>query len=168
MPYPDIENLPQPLKEQLAARKPLNVFRMVMHSPAFAPAYFSMADAVRNSCLAPPLRELVILRVGHAYNASYELFHHERIARGVGLSEAAIAAAGAAEPRPGVTELEQCFMDWTDCLLNNHTLDEASRRNATSQVGLNGLADLVFVVGFYQLVCNFLRSFEIDVERACA
>nr|WP_281421979.1 carboxymuconolactone decarboxylase family protein [Candidimonas humi] len=139
-----------------------------MHSPAFAPAYFSMADAVRNSCLEPPLRELVILRVGHAYKASYELFHHERIARDAGLSEATIVAAGAAEPQKGVTELEQHFIDWTDCLLNNHTLDEASRRSVISQIGFNGLADLVFLVGFYQLVCNFLLSFDIDVERAYA
>jgi hypothetical protein len=30
---------------------------------------------------------------------------------------------------------------------------------------LNGLADIVMTVGFYQLVCNFLRTFEIAIEN---
>jgi len=168
IPLPEIENLPKSLQDELAARKPLNVFRMVTHSTAFAPAYFSMADAARNCSLPPQLRELVILRVGHAYEASYEIFHHEKIARQAGLSEQAITAAGAKQASQGVTEAEQCFIRWTDSLLNNHTLDDADRRAAISQIGLKGLADLVFLVGFYQLVCNFLLTFDVELEQAYA
>ena len=165
VPYPDIENLPEPLAQQLATRRPLNVFRMVMHAPGFAPAYFSMADAVRNCSFAPALRELVILRVGHAYNAPYELHHHEKIARSAGLCEDAIAVAAHGGDIQRLELRERQLLMWTDSLLEQHALRGADRESAISVLGLNGLAELVFIVGFYQQVCNFLLTFDIEVEN---
>lgn len=164
--YPDVDKLPQELKELGASRKPLNVFRMVMHAQAFAPAYFGMADATKACTLEPPHRELVILRVGETYRSTYELYHHRRIARSVGLSDSAIQAAarfdGNAE---GLSQREADIIAWTDSLLSQHALLGAERDRAIDAIGVRGLADLVFLVGFYQLVCNYLLTFEIAVEE---
>ena len=40
MDYPDTDALPQSLKETLATHAPVNVYRMVMHSPGLAPGFF--------------------------------------------------------------------------------------------------------------------------------
>lgn len=163
--YPDMEKLPAELQALAASRKPLNVFRMVMHAQDFAPAYFGMADATKACTIAAPHRELIILRVGESYGSSYELFHHRRIARSAGLSEAAIAAAGVfGKPRDGLSQRESDIIAWTDMILSEHALLGAERERAISELGVRGVADLVFIVGFYQLVCNFLLTFDIPLE----
>ena len=98
MDYPDVEALPQNLKDTLAQHAPVNVYRMVMHSPGLAPGFFVMADAMfQANSLPPHLRELAILRVGYRYAAPYETHQHEMIAGYAGLSAEAIAAAASGD-----------------------------------------------------------------------
>jgi 4-carboxymuconolactone decarboxylase len=51
--------LPQHLKDTLATHAPVNVYKMVMHSPGLAAGFFVMADAIfQANSLPPHLREL--------------------------------------------------------------------------------------------------------------
>ena len=62
MDYPDLDALPQNLKHTLAQHAPVNVYKMVTHSPGLAPGFFVMADAVfQANSLPAHLRELAIL-----------------------------------------------------------------------------------------------------------
>ena len=86
--------MPQNLKDTLAQHAPVNIYRMVMHSPGLAPGFFVMADAMfQANSLPPHLRELAILRVGYRYDAPYETHQPTMIAGYAGLSADAIAAA---------------------------------------------------------------------------
>lgn len=164
IPYPDPSTLPADLRDVLA-NKPHNVYRMIMHTPDLARGYLAMAQStLRESALPDPLRELVILRVGHRYQAPYELFHHEKMARAAGLSEAAISAAGVGWSDEEISAEERRMLAWTDALLANHKLAGQDRDDAVEALGYKGLADLVMTVGFYQLVCNFLLTFEVPIE----
>lgn len=137
---------------------------MVMHSHGLAPAFLEMADAVlRANSLPPALRELAIVRVGHTYAAAYEIHHHERIGRAVGMTDAAIEAARTGDTA-GVTELERLVLRWTDTLLADHALVGADRDDALATLGVEHVADLVLTVGFYQLVCNFLNTFHVTTD----
>ncbi|MWA08537.1 carboxymuconolactone decarboxylase family protein [Streptomyces sp. BA2] len=164
MEYPDLSALPVELQEVVTAYGSLNVFRMLMHSPALAPGVLTLGDAVlqRNS-LPDTLRELAIVRVGHVYGAAYEVHHHERIARLVGVGEEALTAAGtgSAGHLPGP---EAAVLTATDRLLARHTLDEVTREELLAFLTVNQLADLVITVGFYQLICGFLNTFEVTTE----
>lgn len=162
--YPDVDALPQNLKDILAAHAPVNIYRMVMHSTGLAPGFFAMADAMfMANSLPPHLRELAILRVGHRYEAPYEIHQHEIIAGYAGLSAEAIAAA-AAGTTGGLPEDEASIISWTDRLLDNHTLGASERDDALRVLTVTQLADLVLTVGFYQLVCNFLNTFEVTTD----
>ena len=164
MDYPDLEALPQNLKDTLAQHAPVNVYRMVMHSPGLAPGFFVMADAMfQSNSLPPHLRELAILRVGYRYAAPYETHQHEMIAGYAGLSAEAIAAA-ASGVTDGLSQDEVDILAWTDRLLDNHTLSSSEREDALTSLTVTQLADLVMTVGFYQLVCNFLNTFEVTTE----
>jgi 4-carboxymuconolactone decarboxylase len=137
--YPDLDALPAELRDAVTQRGSLNVYRMIMHSPGLAPGFLELASAVlQANSLPADWRELAILRVGHAYGAGYEVHHHENLARWAGLEDAAITA-------------------WTDELLANHTLGDEPLALLT----VTQLADLVITVGFYQLVCNFLNTFDV-------
>ena len=164
MDYPDLEALPQNLKDTLAQHAPVNIYRMVMHSPGLAPGFFVMADAMfQANSLPPHLRELAILRVGYRYCAPYETHQHKMIAGYAGLSTEAIAAA-ASGITDGLPQDEVSILAWTDQILDNHTLSGTDRENALALLTVTQLADLVMTVGFYQLVCNFLNTFEVTTE----
>ncbi|HEY5858362.1 MAG TPA: carboxymuconolactone decarboxylase family protein [Aldersonia sp.] len=159
--YPDVAALPQPLQDALTSRAPANIYRMVTHSPGMAIPFLEMADAIfAGNSLPADWRELAILRVGHAYRAPYEIHHHERIARRDGLSEAGIAAAATGSTDGLPAEYVE-ILSWTDRLLAEHTLTGPDRDHALTVLTVTQLADLVLTVGFYQLVCNFLNTFEV-------
>jgi 4-carboxymuconolactone decarboxylase len=161
MEYPDLSALSAELQEDVTSRGSLNVFRMMMHSPTLAPGVLALGDAVlRHNSLPDPLRELAVVRVGHAYRAAYEIHHHEDIARLVGLGEEAIAAAATGSPE-GLSAAEAAVLAATDRLLARHSLDDAERKELLAFLTVNQLADLVITVGFYQLICDFLNTFEV-------
>jgi alkylhydroperoxidase family enzyme len=164
MDFPDLDALPQNLKDTLATHAPVNIYKMVMHSPGLAPGFFVMADAMfQANSLPPHLRELAILRVGHRYEAPYETHQHKIIAGYAGLSEEAIAAA-ATDTIDGLPDDEAAIIAWTDRLLDDHTLRGKERDQALQRLSVTQLADLVLTVGFYQLVCNFLNTFEVTTD----
>lgn len=164
--FPVTQDLPDELQDEVRARRGLSVYRMIMHTPAIAPSFLGLSDALRNLTSLPGnWRELAILRVGHRYQAAYEIHHHERLARSVGLSEAAISAT-----RPGADDNvlvadEKTILALTDELLESHGLSAVSREHALSVLNTKQLADLVLTVGFYQLVCNFLTTFGVPIEE---
>lgn len=123
-----------------------------------------MADAIlQGNSLPDRLRELAIVRVGHVYQAPYEVHHHENIGRMVGLSQAAIAAA-ATGSAAGLSKEEASILRCTDQLLAQHTLSDAERAEALEFLTVGQLSDLVITIGFYQLVSNFLNTFGVTTE----
>lgn len=162
---PNIDELPAELKKEVLTRRSLNVYRMIMHSPAVAPSFLAMSDALRHETTLPGRwRELAVLRVGHLYGADYEVHHHERLARSVGLSESAIAATHHGVNTKALTSQEQLILRLSDQLVLEHSLTDESREKALAVMTINQLADLVLTVGYYQLVCNFLNTFGVTVE----
>lgn len=165
--FPVTEQLPSALRDEVLARNALSVYRMVMHTPGVAPGFLALSDALRHKTSLPGnWREVAILRVGHRYQAPYELHHHERLARSVGLSEAAIAATRPGADMAALDADEQFVLALADELLDAHGLSAASREHALARMTANQLADLVLTVGFYQLVCNFLTTFGVPIEAA--
>ena len=164
-PHPDLDTLPEALRQEVTNRRSLNVYRMIMHTPSIAPAFLALSDALRQrSSLPGDWREVAILRVGHRYHAPYEIHHHERIGRSVGLSEDALVAVRPGDDGAALDERQRAVLQLTDQLLERHALDSASRDAALRWMSTPQLADLVLTVGFYQLVCNFLNTFEVAVE----
>jgi 4-carboxymuconolactone decarboxylase len=164
-PFPVTEELTPALRQEVLSRRSLSVYRMIMHTPAVAPAFLMLSDALRHQTSLPGnWRELAILRVGHRYQAAYEIHHHERLGRSVGLSEAAIAATRPGGDQTVLDATEQFIIALVDELLQEHGLSDASRARALETMTANQLADLVLTVGFYQLVCNFLTTFGVPIE----
>jgi alkylhydroperoxidase family enzyme len=162
--YPDLTAVPAELQEAITSRGSINVYRMIAHSPGLAPAFLEFASAVfQANSLPADLRELAILRVGHSYGAAYEVHHHENIARWAGLSDGAVTAAATGDS-DGLSETEVDILRWTDQLLANHALTDDEREAVLTRFTVTQLADLVLTVSFYQLVCNFLNTFEVTTD----
>ena len=163
VPYPDLASLPKDLQDAVSQRASLNVYRMVTHSPGLAAAFLEFAVAAfQANSLPAEWRELAILRVGYTYGAAYEVHHHESLARWAGLADEAIGAAATGDTGR-LSDDQAAILKWTDQLLANHTLSD-EREDALELLTMNQLSDLVLTVGFYQLVCNFLNTFDVTTH----
>lgn len=166
MHYPDQTNLTPELNDIVAGKRHANVYKMLMHTPNLAPSFTMMADAVMWSKSWPSTwRELAIVRVGHLSHALYEVHHHERIGRMVGLTEAQLSACASGADQIALSEDERTILRLTDAIVYRQTLTNSERNDALRFLSANQFADFVLTVGFYQMVSNFLNIFRIDIEE---
>lgn len=166
MDYPDLDSLPEALKTIIAEKRSANVYKMLMHTPGVAPGFTAMADAVMWAPSWPATwRELAIVRVGHLYSSPYEVHQHEQIGRLMGLSDAKLEACAPGADQAALDADEQTILRLTDALVTNHNWTADELASARGLLDLNGVADFVLTVGFYQAVSNFLNVFDVQKEE---
>lgn len=168
-PYPSIDNLPEELAKEISVRVTPgrgNVWRMLLWTPDSASKFIDYSEAVRHRNAIPPkIRELIILRVGHLCGAAYEVHHHKRIAREVGMTETSIAASTIGSTAPGIDEAERFALQMADELVTDKQLSQGTFDKAVQAYGVRTVADIILIVGFYTMACMFLNSFGIEIEQ---
>jgi 4-carboxymuconolactone decarboxylase len=138
-------------------------------SPGTALGYLDMVDAeAKNSSLSKRVREVVILSVGAVWKSGYEIYAHSAIGRTVGLSEMDVEALAAGDLPAGLAEEEKIAQRYARQLALEHRVDGGLYAEAEQTFGLRGLADMVYLIGIYQIVCAFLNAFEVPVPGAAA
>ena len=87
IPYPDFSELSQDVQDLAARIDPmLNIFHMLAHAETAYYGFMKFGNALlMKSELDPILREIIILRVGHLSEASYEIHQHRKIAAYIGM-----------------------------------------------------------------------------------
>jgi 4-carboxymuconolactone decarboxylase len=167
--YPPLDNLSPRLAEELKKRVGPdrgNVWKMLMWSQGMAAPFVDFNDAVRYKIALPDdLRELIILRVGHLCEAAYEVHHHTRISREIGMSEDLIATAKVGSSAPGLDATQRLAFDLTDDLVKDKRASDANFAKAIEVFGPEKVTEIIMLVGCYVLACMFLRTFGIDIEK---
>lgn len=165
IPYVDLKDAPAAYTELLGNRPPLNLYRMLPHAGPAAVGFLKLGGALlRENELDSQLREIAILRVGILSHAAYEVHQHKRVARGVGLAEAKIAAL---EPGGDLTVFdarERLVLEYTDQLFHHVKADDALFARMATAFNPRQLSELTLTVGFYMMVSRFLENFEVDIE----
>ena len=156
------------LQKLLDGDNPLNLYRMLPRvGPSAASGFVKLGGAIlRDLTLDPVLREIAILRVGHLSRAGYELHQHRRVGRGIGMSEALLAATGATPEAAALSPDQRLVMRYTDEVVANVKAGDALFGEVVSRFGEDQAAELTLVIGFYMMVCRFLENMEIPIEAA--
>ncbi len=142
-------------------------FNPVMLSPGIAPAFLDLQDAEQaNTSLSERVRQFVILAVGAVWRAEYELYAHTAVARKAGLPDDAIGCLAAGTFPEGLSEQEEVAGRFARQLAAEHRVDAELYRAAETAFGAQGLVDITFLAGIYQLVCGLLAAFEIPTPAA--
>ena len=167
LPYPEDQSLLMPGGDKtLGNLAPLNIFRMLCHTPHLIRPFVSMGTGfLIKGTLAPVTRECVILRVGYLSGASYETSQHEAIGRAIGMNDMLIAAVRAGPASEALNEEQRIALEFTDHLVANPSPDEQFVESARAMFGMEGLAELVLLIGYYMMVCRFLETFGVDIEE---
>jgi len=167
--YPSLDNLSPRLAEELRRRTAPdrgNVWKMLMWSPDIAERFIDFNDAVRYKIsLSDSLRELIILRVGHLCEAAYEIHHHTRISREIGMREELIAAPKVGASALGLDATQRLALSLTDDLVKERRASDDNLAQAIKVFGESGLNEIMMLVGCYVLACMLLRTWGVDIEQ---
>jgi len=142
----------------------LGPFNPMLFSPAISAAMLGVFRADRTHTSLPArAHEIVILTVGVACHAEYELYAHSAIAAAVGLPEATITAIIAGAQPEFESSVEASAYDFAYQLTRTHRVDEPTYTLAMTAFGEQGLVDMVMLIGLYLTVCAIVNAFEIPV-----
>ena len=139
-------------------------FNPMLHFPQFGSAAWGVNVALsKNSTLPKPVHELVILVTGARFSSRYEIYAHEFVAGSAGLSKAKVASL-AAGGRPGdLSEDESVAFDVALALTRGAQLPDSTYQAAVSVFGEQGVAEIIYLVGFYCLISVLLNGYDAAV-----
>ena len=168
--YDEIAGLRLPLAEQsgFVARLPdgrlVGPFNGFLYAPEIAHGFNAWGDAqAAHSPLAEDVRQVVILAVGAAWRAAYELYAHTAVGRKAGLPDDAIRAIIAGREPEGVSPKARAAWRFTDALVRTHTVEDATYAEAVAAFGEAGVVAMVHLVGQYLTTSALLNAFRVPV-----
>lgn len=163
--YADLDSLDPDNKEFINRLAPLNIFKMMAHSPGVLKPFTSLGTAfLFKGTLDPVTRECAILRVGYLSKASYETAQHERIGRDLGMDDALFDALRAGSDHRGLSDEQRLAVALTDDLVHNVRASDRTFDPVLAHFGAGGAQELVLVIGYYMMVSRFLETFDVDIE----
>jgi 4-carboxymuconolactone decarboxylase len=136
-------------------------FNVMLRSPVMGDLAQELGAQVRfNSSLPAALREIAILMSARHWTAHYEWYVHKSVALTAGLDPAIIAAIAAGE-RPGsLSPAEAALYDFCSELLATKRVGDDTFAVAKAAFGEQGVAEVIFTLGYYGLVSMILNVDE--------
>jgi 4-carboxymuconolactone decarboxylase len=113
------------------------------------------------STLPPRIRELVILRVAHRRDCTYEWTHHVEMGNEVGLSDADIEAARTGQ---SADEFDSALIRAVDELDEKTNISDQTWAALGERLDEQQRMDLVFTTGNYIALAMALNTFGVEVE----
>lgn len=144
-------------------------FNTLLLSPVVGDAVQSVGAAIRFGCgLSPLVREVAILAVAAHRRSPFEWWAHEPIGRRAGLTDAQIAALHAGEATAFDDETATATYAFSQALIAGGRPDDATFDAARRALGLDGVMELVTLVGYYTLLAQLMETFDVGVPRGQA
>lgn len=166
IPYPELSELPAAVQEYVQRSGGLNILRMLSHaSPAIFEGFNQMSRALmQNPRLDAQLREVAVLRVGHLSGSAYEVYHHEAIGRGVGLSDAQLEALRPGAVDTALTPAQRTVARFTDSVVRQVRADDETLGALREVLGDGEIVDLLMTIGCYMMVARLLETTGVEID----
>jgi 4-carboxymuconolactone decarboxylase len=179
----DAPRFPQPTMEQLNPEQQAvaadvlkqssaglgGPYGMLIKSPELLKRYLLMTDYLRQKTSLPHrLNEMAILLEARLWDAQYEWWAHEPLARKAGLPDAIIEDIRTGK-RPGAMQPDEAIVyDVVTELLNKRQLSDDTFGKARQILGEQQVVDLVAVTGFYVMVSAVVIAGRIAIPNGGA
>jgi alkylhydroperoxidase family enzyme len=154
------------LLEPFAKRKFVpNLYRTLAQSPTLAEAFNAALRQIRSNKLREREREILILRTGWLCRSGYEWNAHVYLGTKAGLSEQEMEQIKQGSASPYWTGGEAALCRAAEDLCADQFVSDESWALLRSYFDEQQCMDAIFVVGFYVLVCMFLNSCGVQLDR---
>ncbi|HEY4792878.1 MAG TPA: carboxymuconolactone decarboxylase family protein [Mycobacterium sp.] len=167
IPLTSIEEQPEPVRQWMARRGNLKVFRLLANAPHVFPGWTQMIDELFESpTFSRRMREVVILRVAHLQGSRYELSQHVGIARNADLTDEQINAIldHGDLAAAGFSDTERTALDVTTELCSTHQLRDDTFAAAQAVFGDEALTELLMIISCYYGLALVLNATDLDVD----
>jgi 4-carboxymuconolactone decarboxylase len=142
-------------------------FNAMLRSPLISKALLSVtATEGKETSLGKTVREVVILTVGAAWQAAYELYAHMIVGQTVGHDAATVQALAAGQKPASLTHEESVAYDFTQRLATRHQIDAELYEQAIVTFGEKGVVDMIYLAGQYMTISGLLNTFAVPAPSA--
>jgi 4-carboxymuconolactone decarboxylase len=133
-------------------------FNAMLVSPGVGFALQELGAAVRyRTSLTDRAREIAILTLAELRRSDFEWYAHERVGRRAGLTDEEMAALRTGASPVTLSDQERLVLETSRALADGGDLDDDTFARAESTLGRETLAELVVLVGYYDLLALSLR-----------
>ena len=144
-----------------AAGELIGPFNALLRAPGVGAAHLRWVQAIEAVGLAPDVREAVVLTVAAVWDVPYIRYAHTAAARTHGMREDDLSALLAGDPATGLGPAAQAAQRLTRSLVENRRVDDDLYAYAAEELGEEGLAALVVLIGQYLTTAAILTCFDV-------
>jgi len=154
----------QRLRDELAAQRGSidGMYLTLLNHPELTRHVSDLGTYLRFGATLPgDVRELVILWVATQLRAGYEWVKHVPVAKEAGLSEDTIEDLLAGRTPDGLSSAQLEALHVAGFVFAGHSIPDSIQDATIEHLGVDGILELVILVGFYRMIAGVLSSFDV-------
>jgi 4-carboxymuconolactone decarboxylase len=144
----------------------INIYRLMLHSPALANAWFDLNQAVRYGTeIDGQSRELAVIRVAILNEVEYVVrAHGPAYALKEGLTPEQVDALANWRDSNLFSEQQRALLAYTDAMTRDIEVADAVFAEVRKHFTERQVVELTMLIGAYNMLTRFLQALKVDPE----
>jgi 4-carboxymuconolactone decarboxylase len=144
----------------------INIYRLMLHSPMLANAWFDLNQAVRYGTeIDGQCRELAVIRVAILNDVEYvQRAHGPVYALKEGLTPEQVTAIADWRSSELFTDKQRALLNYTDAMTREIDVPDAVFTGVRKHFSERQTVELTMLIGAYNMLTRFLKALKIDPE----
>jgi alkylhydroperoxidase family enzyme len=144
----------------------INIYRLMLHSPALANAWFDLNQAVRYGTeIDGQSRELAVIRVAILNNVEYvQRAHGPAYALKEGLTPEQVSALANWRDSQLFSERQRALLAYTDAMTREIKVPDEIFAEVRKHFSERQTVELTMLISAYNMLTRFLQALEVDLE----
>lgn len=144
----------------------INIYRLMLHSPALANAWFDLNQAVRYGTeIDGQSRELAVIRVAILNDVEYvQRAHGPAYALKEGLTREQVSALSSWLSSKLFSDKQRALLAYTDAMTQTIEVPEDVFTEVRKHFSERQTVELTMLIGAYNMLTRFLKALNVDPE----
>ena len=144
----------------------INIYRLMLHSPALANAWFELNQAVRyGTDIDGQCREIAVIRVAILNNVEYvQRAHGPAYALKEGLMPEQVNALADWRPSKLFSARQRALLAYVDAMTRDIEVPDAVFQEVRKHFSERQTVELTMLIGAYNMLTRFLQALKVDAE----
>ena len=163
--HPELSELIGEIKGARGGRL-INIYRLMLHTPALAGAWFDLNQAVRYGTeIDGQCRELAVIRVAILNNVEYVVrAHGPAYALKEGLTPAQVEALSDWKSSDLYSERQRALLAYVDAMTREIDVSDPVFTDVRKHFSERQTVELSMLIGAYNMLTRFLKALKVDPE----
>lgn len=144
----------------------INIYRLMLHSPTLANAWFELNQAVRyGTQIDGQSRELAVIRVALLNDVEYvQRAHGPAYALKEGLTPEQVAAVANWQSSKLFSDQQRALLAYTDAVTREINVPDVVFADVRKHFSERQTVEMTMLIGAYNMLTRFLKALQVDAE----